>query len=119
MRTACARALVVGAAMRAPAPQMARLFEDKGRFFITAPFVGNAGIDPFNIATPEHLVALRHAEVKHGRLAMIAAIAWPAQELVHPALAKMVGVDDLLASTHGLSPSLIAGGLDAPECAPA
>ena len=39
---------------------------------------------------------LRDAELRHGRLAMLAAAAWPIQELVHPSLAKMAGAPALL-----------------------
>ena len=34
---------------------------------------------------------LRDAEFRHGRLAMLAAAAWPIQELAHPSLAKTAG----------------------------
>ena len=39
---------------------------------------------------------LRDAELRHGRLAMLAAAAWPIQELVHPSLAKLAGSPELL-----------------------
>lgn len=104
---------------RAAAPLMSTLF-NKRTFFIGAPFVGNAGFDPLNIAKSEEtMVAMRHAEVKHGRLAMIAALAWPVQELIHPVLVQSFGCRDLLESTHGCSPSIVVGGLDLPEVVPA
>ena len=44
------------------------LFSGRG-FFIRAAAVGNAGFDPLQIAgSPDKLVALRHAEVRHGWL---------------------------------------------------
>merc|ERR1719271_555125 len=46
---------------------------------------------------------LRDAELRHGRLAMLAAAAWPIQELVHPSLAKLAGSPELL--SDGRSPS--------------
>ena len=52
---------------------------------------------------------LRDAELRHGRLAMLAAAAWPIQELVHPSLAKMAGAPELL--SDGRSPSILNGGL--------
>ena len=54
------------------------LFSGRG-FFIGAAFVGNQGFDPLGLATAERLVPLRHAELKHGRLAMLGALAIPAQ----------------------------------------
>ena len=52
---------------------------------------------------------LRDAELRHGRLAMLAAAAWPIQELVHPSLAKIAGAPELL--SDGRSPSILNGGL--------
>merc|ERR1719482_117130 len=42
---------------------------------------------------------LRDAELRHGRLAMLAAAAWPIQELVHPSLAKLAGAPAFLLAT--------------------
>jgi hypothetical protein len=53
--------------------------------------------------------SLRDAELRHGRLAMLAAAAWPIQELVHPSLAKLAGAPELL--SDGRSPSVLNGGL--------
>ena len=52
---------------------------------------------------------LRDAELRHGRLAMLAAAAWPIQELAHPSLAKLAGAPELL--SDGRSPSILNGGL--------
>ena len=104
---------------RALPPQMTTMFNGRG-FFIRAAAVGNAGFDPLGISTADTLVPLRHAEIKHGRLAMLAAISIPIQEMWHPALARIAGAPDVLASTNGLSPTVINGGLFShPELAPA
>jgi hypothetical protein len=50
------------------------------------------------------------AEIKHSRLAMLAAAAWPLQELFDPAIAKVLKVAPLVAE-GGRSPSLVNGGL--------
>ena len=55
---------------------------------------------------------------------MLAAIAWPLQEILHPILvdaarADGLGVRDGLAASAGKSPSLLNGGLDQWELAPA
>lgn len=52
----------------------------------------------------------RDAELRHGRLAMLAAIAWPMQELYSGALARGMDAKNLLAD--GRSPSVLNGGLD-------
>lgn len=60
----------------------------------------------------------RDAELRHGRLAMLAAVAWPLQELFGPALARglnrragLSALSDALAETAGRSPSVLNGGL--------
>lgn len=54
----------------------------------------------------------RDAELKHGRLAMLAAVAWPLQEKLNPLLAAKFHVPNLVAETGGLSPSVLNGGLE-------
>lgn len=54
----------------------------------------------------------REAELKHGRLAMLAAVAYPAQEFSQPLLAERFNLPSLL-SDGGTSPSLVNGNLDA------
>merc|ERR1711918_225340 len=54
----------------------------------------------------------RDAELKHGRLAMLAAVAWPLQEKLNPILAARFHLPNLVAETGGLSPSVLNGGLE-------
>jgi len=61
----------------------------------------------------------RDAELRHGRLAMLAALAWPMQELLSPTIARFAnrefgepGLSDILAETAGRSPSVLNGGLE-------
>ena len=109
--------LVTAAVSRTTVPQMATVFT-KRTFFLSAPFIGNGGFDPLGIVEDKSkLVALRHAEVKHGRLAMLAAVAWPAQELVHPLLADALHLPSIC--PDGYTPSLWNGGINAASCAPA
>merc|ERR1719263_1718376 len=54
----------------------------------------------------------RDAETKHGRLAMLAAVAWPLQEKLNPYFAAKFHMPNLLAETGGLSPSVLNGGLE-------
>ena len=74
--------------------------------------VGNKGFDPLGFArTLEELDNYREAEIKHGRLAMLAALGWPASERLQPYFAKAIGAPDLLAAGEK-APSLLNGGLD-------
>ena len=80
--------------------------------------VGDFGFDPLNLGK-DNLGFMREAEIKHGRIAMLAAIAWPLQEILHPAFAGLTGSEDLLVASNGASPSLINGGLFQIELLPA
>lgn len=74
--------------------------------------VGNKGFDPLNCATNlQTLKRYREAEVKHGRLAMLAAAGWPLSEIVQPYLSATMGLPMMLA-TGQKAPSLVNGGLD-------
>jgi hypothetical protein len=53
----------------------------------------------------------REAEIKHARLAMLAAAGWPLAELFDKGIASAIGLQPALTST-GESPSLLNGGLD-------
>merc|ERR1711920_848226 len=86
--------------------------------------VGDYGFDPLGLGTDETLVPFREAELKHARLAMLAAVAWPLQEIFHPILVDSlhasgwVNTYDMMAETSGKSPSLLNGGLEQWETAP-
>merc|ERR1719329_1952818 len=54
---------------------------------------------------------LKEAEVKHGRLAMLAAVGWPAAEALHPFLSEASGLPNLL-NDAGEAPSVLTGGLE-------
>jgi len=74
--------------------------------------VGNKGFDPVGFAKDlETLDNYREAEIKHGRLAMLAALGWPASERLQPILAKQFGATDLLAKGEK-APSILNGGLE-------
>lgn len=73
---------------------------------------GNVMFDPLNLArTREQLFRYRVAELKHGRLAMLAAVAYPAQEVANPPLSQALHLPNQLAFSK-LSPSLVNGGLE-------
>ena len=88
---------------------------------------GDVGFDPLGLANfdlsvdgatdKQRSAALvlrdyRDAELKHGRLAMLAAVAWPLQEYINPYLAAKLHLPNLVAETGGLSPSVLNGGLE-------
>merc|ERR1719224_286050 len=64
---------------------------------------GDANFDPLQISdTPESLAWYREAEIKHARLAMLAAFGWPVTEITN--FGKLLTSD-------GRAPSLLNGGL--------
>mmetsp|Transcript_25451 Transcript_25451/g.24340 ORF Transcript_25451/g.24340 Transcript_25451/m.24340 type:complete len:289 (-) Transcript_25451:12-878(-) len=70
------------------------------------------GFDPLGIVkNQKQLFFLREAEIKHARIAMLAAIGWPASELYHYTIAEFFGGMDLLAEGDK-APSVLNGGLD-------
>lgn len=74
---------------------------------------GDVGFDPFGFAGGDKasLINMREAELKHSRLAMLAAVGWPLAELWDKSIAGALGLEPALTST-GSSPSLLNGGLD-------
>jgi len=73
-------------------------------------YIGDAGFDPFNLGKSD-LKKQRIAEIKHGRLAMLASVGWPLAELYDQKIANFWGLEDKLTS-GGLVPSILNGGLD-------
>ena len=54
---------------------------------------------------------MREAEIKHSRLAMMAAAGWPMSELLDGLLSALLGLPYALAATGGRAPSLLNGHL--------
>jgi hypothetical protein len=74
-------------------------------------FPGDVGFDPLGLARSKRgLYWMREAEVKHGRLAMLAAVGWPLSELWHKNIASTLGLSSILAA-NDRAPSLLNGGL--------
>jgi len=72
---------------------------------------GDVGFDPLGFSkSKKTLYWMREAEIKHGRLAMLAAVGWPLSELWHNPLAEFLHLDSLLASGDR-APSILNGGL--------
>jgi len=72
---------------------------------------GDSGFDPLGLCSDEEtFIKYRDAEIKHCRLAMLAAVGWPTAEFVQPPLASFLGMKNDLAP-GGLAPSVLNGGL--------
>jgi len=72
---------------------------------------GDVGFDPLGLAkNTEDLNFYREAEVKHARLAMLAAAGWPVSELFDKKIANVLSMTDVLDSA-GRVPSVLNGGM--------
>ena len=72
---------------------------------------GDRGFDPFNLAVnPTTLLKYRNSELKHARLAMLAAVGWPLAELFHSDLAGAWHLPNAL-NLNDRVPSILNGGL--------
>ncbi|VEU33413.1 unnamed protein product [Pseudo-nitzschia multistriata] len=73
---------------------------------------GNVGFDPLGLATSDELLLdYREAEVKHARLAMLAAVGWPISELEDRNIAEFFNAPSVLDDGDRV-PSVLNGGLD-------
>lgn len=70
-------------------------------------------VSPFGFAGSEKasLMYMREAEIKHGRLAMLAVLGWPLAELWDKSIADAAGLPVALTKS-GESPSVLNGGLE-------
>lgn len=73
---------------------------------------GDVGFDPLGFAkSSEDLMKYREAEVKHARLAMLAAAGWPISELFDAKIAHTLGLSSVVDSADR-APSVLNGGLE-------
>ncbi|CAK0824834.1 unnamed protein product [Prorocentrum cordatum] len=79
---------------------------------------GDAGFDPFSLAgrTPSEFMGMLEAEIKHGRLAMLAGVGMVAPEVLHRPIAEMLGLPNLMAP-GGCTPTPLNGQLADPTLA--
>jgi len=78
---------------------------------LTGELAGDVGFDPLGFAKSEaDLMNYRQAEVKHARLAMLAAAGWPLSEVFDKKIAAVMGMEPILGSDDRV-PSLLNGGL--------
>lgn len=79
---------------------------------LTGVLAGDVGFDPLGFAkTQEDLMNYREAEIKHARLAMLAAAGWPLSEIFDKKIANFLGLTPLLDNSDRV-PSLLNGGLE-------
>lgn len=72
---------------------------------------GDAGFDPLGFAkSQDDLLFYRQAEIKHARLAMLAAAGWPVSEVLDQKLANILHLPEVV-DPAGRAPSLLNGGL--------
>jgi hypothetical protein len=108
----------------APAPVRRPRFEASDAWYAKAlPFsarpallagdvAGDAGFDPVGFVNSKvDLYTYREAEIKHARLAMLAAVGWPLAELWDGPLARTLNLPSLIDANGGRDPSLLNGGL--------
>lgn len=73
--------------------------------------VGDVGFDPLGFAkNSEDLMNYREAEIKHARLAMLAAAGWPISELADAKIAATMGLSPIVDASDR-APSVLNGGL--------
>jgi hypothetical protein len=73
---------------------------------------GNVGFDPLQLSqNQEQLLEYREAEIKHSRLAMLAAVGWPVSELTDRTIASYFNAPSTLDEGDRV-PSLLNGGLE-------
>lgn len=78
---------------------------------LTGELAGDVGFDPLGFAqTEEELMNYRECEIKHSRLAMLAAAGWPISELFDKQIAAAVNMPALVDASDR-APSTLNGGL--------
>ena len=96
----------------APLPAMSQALPFLSRpMALDGSLAGDVGFDPLGFAKSESdLMNYREAEIKHSRLAMLAAAGWPLSEVFDKKIALALGMDPLLDGSDRV-PSLLNGGL--------
>jgi Chlorophyll A-B binding protein len=97
----------------APQPKMSQALPFMERpAALDGSMVGDVGFDPFGFSkTQQDLLNYREAEIKHGRLAMLAAAGWPLSELFDKKIADGLGLVAVVDSADR-APSILNGGLE-------
>lgn len=101
------------AVSKAVAPEMSMSLPFMARpAALDGSMAGDVGFDPLGFArSQEDLMNYREAEVKHARLAMLAAAGWPLSEVFDKKIAGVFGLAPVLDASDR-APSILNGGLD-------
>jgi len=84
----------------------------KSPVFLDGSMAGDAGFDPLGFAdSTQNLKYYREAEIKHARLAMLAAAGWPLSELWDKKIAGLLGMEAVLDEANRV-PSVLNGGME-------
>lgn len=84
----------------------------KSPVFLDGSMAGDAGFDPLGFAdSSQNLKYYREAEIKHARLAMLAAAGWPLSELWDKKIAGLLGMEAVLDEANRV-PSVLNGGME-------
>jgi hypothetical protein len=79
---------------------------------LTLEFAGDVGFDPLNFCqNRDLLLEYREAEIKHSRLAMLAAVGWPVSELYDVKIANILQQEPVVDAADRV-PSLFNGGME-------
>ena len=106
-------ATLPASAVRSGISTNALCMQAKGAKVLDGKMAGDKGFDPLGFASSvPKLRIYREAELKHGRLAMLAALGWPVAEQLNGPLAKAAGLPSML-TAGGLDPSVLNGGIAA------
>lgn len=96
--------------VRRELPRALPFLQEPGYRAFAANVPGDAGFDPLGLCSDVTTFAnYREAELKHGRLAMLAALAWPLAELGNQSLIEDFGRDVLADSGGRVLPQLTGG----------
>lgn len=88
------------------------LLPEPGYRAFAANVPGDTGFDPLGLCTDvQTFVKYREAELKHGRLAMLAALAWPLAEIGDSVLVEDYNLPDVLAESGGRLIPQLSGGI--------
>jgi len=91
--------------------QKAIPFADAPRL-LDGSIAGDSAFDPAGFVNSKvELFAFREAEIKHCRLAMLAAAGWPLAELWDTGIANTIGLPSVIEANNGLNPAVLNGGL--------
>mmetsp|Transcript_78686 Transcript_78686/g.218540 ORF Transcript_78686/g.218540 Transcript_78686/m.218540 type:complete len:386 (-) Transcript_78686:114-1271(-) len=99
--------------MRQNLPRLIPFLPEPGYRKFAANEPGDVGFDPLGLCTDvAAFVRYREAEFKHGRTAMLAALAWPLAEIAVPELSEANRIPDFLAESGGRFLPMFTGGLE-------